>query len=312
MPEPIATQDKKSERRPCPLCGSSETIFERELPDHQSVEMFRLERCSECGGKFINPPPSTAEIGRYYEGFGGQMMHGEENAIFARLRSFAIAREMAPLLRRLPSQAVIADVGAGDGQVAAFLARKGYTALAMDTFPESGWIHPTVSYRQIDINSPDPALFSSVDAVVMRHVLEHVHTPSALLRTYAEAGVQFLFLLVPNASTRCARLFGQWWYYWDPPRHLTSFTGETLVATARRCGYRQVAAGDHGIDEIVTSLYRRGMAGWSRNPDPAPNQGAPFWYHFLKPKGVPAALSSMISAPLASSVLCRVFQLESK
>lgn len=298
-------------RRACPLCGSSATTFEADLPDHQSRESFRLERCSDCQGRFINPPPPVEKIGRYYEGLGGAMMHAEENAIFAKLRSFAIARELAPLLRRLPADACIADVGAGDGQVAAFLAKKKYRTRALDTFPESGWAHPDVPYQQIDMNAPDPALFSPVDAVVMRHVLEHVHEPATVLRTYAKAGVKFLFILVPNAETRLARAFGRWWYYMDPPRHLTFFTGATLAKMAKSCGYRQVEAADHGIDELVTSLYRFRMAAWARRTDESGRRSLPFWFHLLKPKGIPAALSSVLSAPLASTVLCRVFELDS-
>lgn len=54
----------------CNLCHGNYTHLELEAKDwlHGSQQTFRLVRCKECGLTYINPRPTTNEIGRYYQG----------------------------------------------------------------------------------------------------------------------------------------------------------------------------------------------------------------------------------------------------
>jgi predicted SAM-dependent methyltransferase len=47
-----------------------------------------------------------------------------------------------------------------------------------------------------------------------------------------------LVVMVPNAASLDARLFGSWWVAWDLPRHWYHFTPRTLSALMAKAGFR--------------------------------------------------------------------------
>lgn len=80
---------------------------------------------------------------------------------------------------------------------------------------------------------------SSVSAVLLNNVLEHVHDPVAVLGK-AHAGLVpggALVLVVPNHAGPAARLFGAGWPGYDAPRHLWGFSPTALGALLARCGF---------------------------------------------------------------------------
>lgn len=292
--------------RPCPICDAPKFSHVLTVPDHQSDEDFNVVSCDACGALYLNPVPPAAEIGRYYETFTGNIMHHEGNPVFDGLRSFAIATELSPLLARLPASDAIADVGTGSGQVAQFLKRRGRAVIARDVFPAASWGNADIPYAQIDLNG---ALAEPLPAkgAILRHVLEHVHEPAKLLGWLHRSDVRYVFVLVPNTATLLRPVFGPMWAYWDPPRHLTFFTPDSLTRVAERAGYRQVASRDHGLDEIVTSIFRAKMLHWVRTPE-SQRPANPWWVPVFNPKGALSAISSALVSPFGRGALCRLFE----
>ena len=80
----------------------------------------------------------------------------------------------------------------------------------------------------------------SFDAVLFQHSLEHVLSPSLELREayriLKSSGL--LVVMVPNAASVDARLFGPWWVARDLPRHLYHFTPRTAAAMLAKAGFR--------------------------------------------------------------------------
>lgn len=69
------------------------------------------------------------------------------------------------------------------------------------------------------------------DAIVMSHVIEHVHEPSAILREchrILKPGGR-LVMVTPNSDGLGHRLFGANWRGLEPPRHLHIFNVKTLT-----------------------------------------------------------------------------------
>lgn len=292
--------------RPCPVCDAPDFTFVLKVPDHQSDEDFDVVRCQKCEALYLNPVPPPAEIGRYYDTFTGNIMHHEGNPIFDGLRGFAIATELSPLLKRLAPSEPIADIGTGSGQVAQFLKKRGRAVIARDVFPADQWANEGIPYAQIDLNGPLAEPLPAKGAI-LRHVLEHVHEPARLLSWLHRSEVRYVFVLVPNTATLLRESFGPMWAYWDPPRHLTFFTPDSLTRVAERAGYRQVASRDHGLDEIVTSIFRAKMLHWVRTP-PEKRPPEPWWVPVFNPKGALSAISSALVSPIGSGALCRVFE----
>jgi SAM-dependent methyltransferase len=80
------------------------------------------------------------------------------------------------------------------------------------------------------------------DAVVMNHVIEHVHDPVGLLRQskrLLKPGGH-LISITPNASGWGHKRFATSWHGLDPPRHLFLFSRNTMERMASVAGFRDV------------------------------------------------------------------------
>jgi SAM-dependent methyltransferase len=78
------------------------------------------------------------------------------------------------------------------------------------------------------------------DVVLFPHTLEHMPFPLRELReahrVLKKSGA--LVVMLPNAASPEARLFGPWWLAWDLPRHLYHFTPKTISALMAKAGFR--------------------------------------------------------------------------
>lgn len=294
----------------CPICGASESSFVRVVRDPWSWEDFRVHRCTSCTGMFLADPPGPERIAAYYSNLFGDLMHGEPNWVFRRLRGVALARDVADLLRRLPPRARILELGPGDGALCRYLADRGYRVEARDLLDPGSWRYPGIPYRKANLNggflkAEDLVCGGEMpDAIIMRHVLEHLHEPSKVLSLFHSAGISYALVVVPNVDSPFARWFGGYWWCWEPPRHLLFFTAESLDHLARRCGYRVAKQRTYGIDEIVSSAFRWALIRTGAvRMDRAATGEAPFWLKLLHPKRPLAAISSAAMSPVTNTIL---------
>jgi 2-polyprenyl-3-methyl-5-hydroxy-6-metoxy-1,4-benzoquinol methylase len=81
------------------------------------------------------------------------------------------------------------------------------------------------------------------DAIVMSHVIEHVHNPIGLLqechRVLKYGG--WLVVVTPNVSSMLHKKFERNWLSLDPPRHLHLFTRNSLHALADRTRFIELS-----------------------------------------------------------------------
>ena len=112
----------------------------------------------------------------------------------------------------------------------------------------------------------------SFDAVVMNHVIEHVHDPVELLvearRLLKQDGV--LVLITPNAESQEHRIFGASWYSLDPPRHLHIFSPRSLSKLARLSGFSKHETWTTSVNSdyvAASSLKIRGMGDMKTKED---------------------------------------------
>lgn len=91
------------------------------------------------------------------------------------------------------------------------------------------------------------------DAVVINHVLEHVHDPVRLLeechRILRPGGALRVF--VPNAGGLGHRQFRRNWGGLDPPRHLYHFTVSALGELGERAGFRVRLRASSAVDRYL-------------------------------------------------------------
>jgi hypothetical protein len=311
--EKAGSSEERIGRWRCPLCEGPVVGTVRALRDHISGEVFQVGRCPNCEVLFVTDPPSEARIGSYYENEAGSLMHRPPGRLFRAMRKVSIARDLRHVLRRLPAGARVVDFGAGDGSVSAFLQERGFRVQAFDVYEEPHWRCPQVPYRQFRPGAgpltPDDLRChgGSPDAVVLRHVLEHLHDPLGAMRLFRSVPVGLVMAIVPNVESPMVRWLGDDWFYWDPPRHLTFFSQKALGELGRHAGYDLLEARTGGLDEVATAAYRHLLLKGPAIGRPLSPSGRRL-VHSLRPTGLIAGISSALAAPVGRSVLLAVYE----
>ena len=143
---------------------------------------------------------------------------------------------------QLPAQpgGRVLDIGCGAGWLTAFLGSLGWEAMGIDVDPESV---KAVRSRGLDVRLGTleaqgfPADY--FDAIIMNHVIEHIHDPLEHLRecyrVLKKGGV--LSLATPNIASLGHERFHQYWMALDPPRHLYIFSPEALETLIKSAGF---------------------------------------------------------------------------
>jgi SAM-dependent methyltransferase len=132
-------------------------------------------------------PPTADHWNDYAETFDAEPDHG--------LASPDVRAAWAELvLPQLPSApAAVADIGCGTGTLSVLLALAGYTVKGIDTSPrmlevarrKAAGAGVDVAFEQADAADP-PYPVSSLDAVVVRHVLWALPDPGAAVERWAD------------------------------------------------------------------------------------------------------------------------------
>lgn len=133
------------------------------------------------------------------------------------------------------------EIGCGNGSALKFMKELGWQVEGVDFDPlavEQARGHGL----KVHLGSLEAQVFpdGQFDAVVARHVIEHVYDPARVLRecyrVLKPGGV--LVLITPNADSWGHRRYLQNWRGLEPPRHLHIFNRTSLSELCSRAGFR--------------------------------------------------------------------------
>lgn len=258
---------------------------------------FHVVRCTRCDFMYSHPQPDARTLKRHYPASypafapppaprpsragrgirawlrnavlaarGYPMAAPARPALAGRSLSAALAQRFVWLPEFVPGGTLL-EVGCATGPYIAEMRELGWNVIGVE--PDESAARAARENLGLDVRtgtlegSELPA--GCCDVVVMRMVLEHVPEPRATLaevgRVLAPGGR--LLISVPNAASIEASVFGDRWFAWDLPRHLSHFTPHTLAALLESCGF-VVEAVHHLVNanNIATSLrYVSGRVG---------------------------------------------------
>lgn len=265
------------EEVPCPGCGAPEATLAYEASDHvYAVERRALpiRRCDRCALVYLGRRPTRESIAAAYpatylwrlaetEAPEGA---GRDRRLAAAYFRWFYARRAAMADRLLPAGPVrVLDLGCGDGQFLAALARRREGEfVGIDFAP--GPSPPGVTLEPGDLNAPGPGDVP-FDLVTLWHVLEHLHAPCEALTAAFDRlrpGGR-LIVATQNFDALSRRLMGPRWPLNDVPRHLCHFTPATLSALVKRSGFEDVSV--RHWTEYFPVLGAHLFAPWMLRPD---------------------------------------------
>ena len=245
----------------CYLCGKHGEVLYHNLEDglFGASGRWSFKRCSDpsCGLIWLDPMPTRDEIGKAYRDY---YTHDLTQAGLSMLPGFVVRlifrlplglflqihnerkRRRYMYLDQLPPGRLL-DVGCGSGLFLARMRALGWEVLGQEMDSEAAeQVHRKFGIdihlgplEEMDISA------GGFDAVVMSHVIEHVHDPVALIsdchRLLRDGGE--LIISTPNAESYGHQKFGPLWRGLEPPRHLHLFTSRTLMRVSQRAGFSQ-------------------------------------------------------------------------
>jgi len=244
----------------CDLCGHTAFKHKRRWKDPLlfGPETWSLVMCEGCQLYFINPRPTTGEIGRFNPNdYGAHTAKPSQPKAWHRRVSAKDAKPLAlwerPLLHvrqnvswyRFPAwrgQGDVLDIGCGSGgRYLDILKGLGWTTHGMEPSPHAVEAAKAKGHDAVVGVAEDEHFGAeTMDVVTIWHVLEHCHSPtralSSIHRMLRPGGL--LNLCVPNWGSLQAKLYGRWWWSCDAPRHLYQFTKPTLTRYLERAGFR--------------------------------------------------------------------------
>ncbi len=252
--------------RPCPncfLCGAEGELLYERLKDRLfgAPGIWNFKRCPnpECGLLWLDPMPVEEDIARAYESYythidslpdGSKRSKRKfltriSNSVYGFcLRVTSVQRERKRLasmyLADVPPGRAL-DVGCGDGSRLARLRTLGWDVQGQEMDPKAVSRARQVYGVRIHLGPLEQAGFvdGEFDAIVMNHVIEHVHDSVRLLaqcnRLLRKGGT--FIAVTPNAESHGLKCFGSSWRGLEPPRHLHIFSQRTLRDVAGRAGF---------------------------------------------------------------------------
>ncbi len=177
-------------------------------------------------------------------------------------------------LRRVPGGELL-DVGCGGGAQLVQMRSLGWRVVGVD--PDERAVAMATRDHGLDVRrgTLEEQRFPSdrFDAVILSHVIEHVHDPMDLLR---ECGRVLkpggrLVVVTPNAASLGHRRLRASWIGLQPPRHLYLFACATLRRLAERAGLSVLSVRSSVRNAEYSWLLGRGrLTAW-----PSPGQRPP-------------------------------------
>jgi SAM-dependent methyltransferase len=288
-------------RPTCYLCGNPGQLLYLGLTDRiaDAPGSWNIRECIACDLLWLDPVPLAEDLGRAYEGYfthapvaapcqSGLRRRYEsaKRAYFAQQfgyfdsslsitdHFFGWAISLAPTRRayldalimhlsRPEQPSRVLDIGCGSGDTLSTLQSLGWDAEGIDFDPV---VVENARNRGLRVHLGTvaeqhypPAAF---DAVIMSHVIEHVHDPGALLRECARILKQGGKLVVrtPNGSSWGHHHFGSAWLYLDPPRHLFLFSPAALLHLSKSAGFQDCIVRTSGRSAAVMYEGSRSVA----------------------------------------------------
>lgn len=285
----IQRSDNELRTLPCPdcyLCGSLGKPLYSNLKDRLfgAPGEWSFRKCPnpECGLVWLDPMPIEEDISKAYIDYYTHVKEvrdikdrgtGIEFVLRKIVKLFYKGLLLMTLIRRerrrhnlmyldKTKPGRLLEVGCGDGSRLNKIRKLGWGAEGQEVDQAAAEIARSkygLSVHLGDLRSLGLKELS-FDAVIMNHVIEHVHDPVTLLsecfRILKPGGM--LVAITPNIESYGHKYFGPDCRMLEPPRHIHLFSQKTLKLLASKAGFQSYEVWTTAADaeSIATGSYK--------------------------------------------------------
>jgi SAM-dependent methyltransferase len=264
----------------CPVCGCAERkVVHTGLKDRVffcAPGIWTIHQCLGCGSGYIDPRPNSATIGRayssYYTHSAAPELGQTPNSAFRRHRiakrnaylNSTYGYSLFPAAKRVPKHvstdrrqrwdkqicylkfpgtgARLLEIGCGNGRLMAQMQAAGWRVSGVEPDAESSAraVASGLDVRNCSVETLKDVEEETFDAVILHHVIEHIHRPLETLRrcwAVLKSGGT-IAVATPNFASFGHDKFCENWFALDPPRHLVLFTQSSLRQALESSGFK--------------------------------------------------------------------------
>ncbi len=232
--------------RPCAACGGrarKAAFHGRDWYVGAVASGWDYHRCTSCGSVYADPQPTDAELDAAYAASYGP--YRESPTLLERLGE-PLGRREAARFAALAGGGTLVDVGCGGGAMLRRFQAVGWEGdlRGIEMSPDvagrtAARLGIAVEVAAIEAVALPPA---GADAIVLRHVIEHVREPLDVLGRLRD-GLRpggHIYVATPDRRALAERVFGRYWHGYDPPRHLYAFTRDGVRQLLARAGFELI------------------------------------------------------------------------
>jgi len=224
----------------CNLCNGNKakSIYTYSYNDGNS----EILKCYDCGHLYLYPIPLIELDERKMETVSSAEFYG--NKLLKTIHEkVVIKREIRNAKKFLKSNnPTLLDIGCGTGWTTEIWRNNGFNVTGLE--PSSARSNIASGTYNINIVNQYLENFQTdtkFDVIIMRHLLEHIEDPSAMLKKIQSflKPEGLLIIIIPNIDSIGRYIFGENWE-WILPWHLHFYTPRTLTMLVEKMGYKKM------------------------------------------------------------------------
>lgn len=236
----------KLEKRNCPNCGSEKFDVSLKSKDNRfgkDGKVFTIVKCKNCGLSYINPIFLENELGQFY---GVDFYLGNKSYLnkVSNIISLIKTSSLMKVIGKYKKNGKVLDVGCGLGGLVSSFIKYGYDAYGVEINKDSKQFIENKLRKKIIFNDLKKANFKkkNFDIITTTHVLEHVYDLKSFLEEIKNnlKDDGFFYIRVPNSNFFEYKIFKNYAYNLEVPRHLLFFTRQSLEIVLKNAGFEKI------------------------------------------------------------------------